>query len=79
MNDGDRRMYGGAMKWMIVLSILSALMLALHYFFGLFSQRIATLMAVGVVFWLVMYQGYRADLRQREAEEQAAREAMEKK
>ena len=79
MNANDRRMYGGAMKWMIVLSILSAVMLAIHYFFGLFSESVDTLMAVGVVFWLVMYQGYRADLRQREAEEQAAREAMEKK
>ncbi|QDU63918.1 hypothetical protein Pan216_47990 [Planctomycetes bacterium Pan216] len=77
MNDIDQRMYRYAMKLMVVLAIGSAVMLTLHYTVGILNARTTSLMAVGVVFWLIMFYGYRQDLNERDRLEREARQTRE--
>lgn len=58
-------MYRFAMKATLVASAGSAVLLICHFLFGVFSDRGAAVLAVGIGFWLLMFFGYRADLKQR--------------
>lgn len=64
------RMYRFAMFLTIVLCIGSLCGLILHFTLGVFTQRAAMVMTVGTGFWLLMFFGYRSDLKAQLSREQ---------
>lgn len=67
------RMYRFAMTLTILLCVGSALALIAHWMFGILSQRTTMVMAVGIGFWLLMFFGYRGDLKAQLQREENAR------
>lgn len=63
------RMYRFAMVLTIVLFVGSVVGLILHFTMGMFTQRTAMVMTVGTGFWILMFFGYRSDLKAQLARE----------
>ncbi|MFO0947389.1 MAG: hypothetical protein U1D30_15880 [Planctomycetota bacterium] len=64
----EQRLYRLAMRLTIAMAVGSVVMTILNYFFHFLSGRAAGAMAFGMFFWLVIFHGYRSDMKQREKE-----------
>lgn len=73
MRTDEERLYRLAMVFTLIAAAMSVVMTILNYYFDFLSGRAAGAMAFGMIFWLVIFWGYRADLKQRQAEMEDAR------
>lgn len=77
MRSDEDRLYRLAMVLTLLAAAMSILMTILNYYYDFLSGRAAGAMAFGMVFWFIIFWGYRSDYLQRKQEQDEARKIQQ--